>query len=88
MHGPAVGSLGLLADGKNVFEVTGQQGSHWIQAQITINGSDSQVVECRSFGRTFPWVLIDQADFIHMQRLSCNIPQNVPGRVKFIDIVE
>lgn len=49
MHGAAVGGLRLLVDDRAVFEISGEQGSDWIQAQVVINGSESKVMAKRDF---------------------------------------
>ena len=43
MHGAAIGKLRVSVDGNVVFEITGEQGSDWTQAQVLVNGSNSQV---------------------------------------------
>ena len=43
MHGAAIGKLRLSVDSNVVFEITGEQGSDWTQAQVLVNGSNSQV---------------------------------------------
>ena len=57
MHGAAIGKLRLSVDSKVIFEVTGEQGSDWLQAQVLVNGSNSQVQMKLSkliFCRIFP----------------------------------
>lgn len=44
MHGAAMGNLRLSVDDRNVFEISGEQGSDWIQAQVFVNGSNSKVM--------------------------------------------
>lgn len=44
MHGAAIGKLRLYVDSNVVFEITGEQGSDWSQAQVLVNGSNSQVM--------------------------------------------
>ena len=44
MRGPAIGDLRLLVDDNVVFEITGEQGSDWIQAQVFVNGLNSKVL--------------------------------------------
>jgi len=43
MHGAAIGKLRLSVDSNVVFEITGEQGSDWTQAQVLVNGSNSQL---------------------------------------------
>ena len=57
MHGAAIGKLRLSVDSNVIFEVTGEQGSDWLQAQVLVNGSNSQVQMKLSkfiFCRIFP----------------------------------
>lgn len=39
-----MGNLRLSVDDRNVFEISGEQGSDWIQAQVFVNGSNSKVM--------------------------------------------
>ena len=43
MDGPAIGKLRLYVDSNVSFEITGEQGSEWIQAQVLVNGINSKV---------------------------------------------
>lgn len=43
MHGAAIGKLRLSVDSNVIFEITGELGSDWTQAQVLVNGSNSQV---------------------------------------------
>ena len=43
MHGPAIGQLRLSVDNIVVFEIIGEQGADWIQAQVLVNGLNSKV---------------------------------------------
>lgn len=44
MSGPAIGELRLFVDNNVVFEITGEQGSDWTQAQVLVNGLNSKVL--------------------------------------------
>lgn len=47
MNGPAIGKLRLSVDSNLIFEIMGEQGSNWSQAQVLVNGSNSKV--CRQY---------------------------------------
>lgn len=43
MHGPAIGELRLTVDSNVTLQITGEQGSDWMQAQVFVNGLNSKV---------------------------------------------